>query len=54
MVITDSGYVCLEGNAPPGTAVWQCHQPLLSDPRARRFYETHGVIAAKKAVAKKD
>jgi hypothetical protein len=44
LVITDTGCCCLEGNSPPSTLVWQVHDPLLADPRVRRFYEAHGII----------
>jgi len=44
IVPTDAGPVWLEANVPPGTAVWQVHQPLLRDRRARRFYQSIGWI----------
>lgn len=44
LVITDEGCSFLEGNSPPGPYVWQVHAPLLADPRARSFYEAHGVV----------
>lgn len=44
LVITNTGCSCLEGNSPPGTYVWQVHDPLLADPRVRRFYQAHGII----------
>lgn len=44
IVPTEGGPVWLEANVPPGTAVWQVHQPLLADPRVRRFYEALGWI----------
>jgi len=44
LVMTEAGCCFLEGNTPPGLSVWQVHGPLLADPRARRFYEAHGVI----------
>jgi len=44
IAMTDSGYLVLEINPVPGMAVWQVHQPLLSDPKTRRFFERHGVV----------
>jgi len=44
LVITEGGWTCIEGNAPPGVVVWQVHQPLLEDPRARKFFESHGAV----------
>jgi len=44
LVVVEDGWTCLEGNSPPGLFVWQVHQAMLQDPRARRFYEHHGVI----------
>ncbi len=44
LVVTKRGCSCLEGNSPPGPLVWQVHQPLLANPRVRRFYAEHGVI----------
>jgi hypothetical protein len=44
LVKLDEGWVCLEGNSTPGYSVWQVHGPILSDPRARRFYQESGMI----------
>lgn len=44
VVISDEGYQVLEGNAPPGSKVWQVHQPLLADPRNRRFFARYGML----------
>ena len=42
VVVTADGIRLLEGNANTGMNVLQVHGPLLSDPRIRRFYESHG------------
>ncbi len=43
VVITETGYQVLEGNAPPGTKVWQVHRPLLADARNRSFFARYGM-----------
>jgi len=43
LVKTNDGWVCLEGNPAPGYQVWQVHTPVMQDPRARRFYQQHGM-----------
>jgi hypothetical protein len=49
LVVTADGVSCLEGNAPPGTYVWQVHEPLLADPRNRRFFEHRGALRGPRA-----
>lgn len=44
IAMTRSGYLVIEINPFPGMAVWQVHQPLLSNPKIRRFFERHAVI----------
>jgi len=44
VVMTDGGFSVLETNSTPGLAVLQIHEPLLRDPRVRRFYQAHKVI----------
>ena len=44
VVLTDGGFVILEGNNRSDVNLIQVHRPLLSDPRVRRFYRRHGVI----------
>jgi hypothetical protein len=44
VVMTDGGFSILETNSTPGLAVLQVHEPLLRDPRVRRFYQAHKVI----------
>lgn len=44
LVKLEQGWTCLEGNPFPGYAVWQVHSPILSDPRARKFYRDFGML----------
>ena len=44
LIVTEEGFSCIEANCPPGVAVWQAHTPLLVDSRARRCFETLGMI----------
>ena len=44
IIITDDGCSFIEGNCPPGTAVWQAHTPLLRDERLRRFFEQQEIL----------
>ena len=44
IVVTDEGYLIIEGNRRPDVNLLQVHRPLLADSRVRRFYERHGVI----------
>jgi len=46
VVVTDSGVVIIEGNHNINLGL-QVHGPLLENPRARRFFEYHKVIAAR-------
>jgi hypothetical protein len=45
LVVTEEGCSFLEGNSPPGTAVWQVHSPLLMNPLVRRFYREHSMLS---------
>lgn len=40
----DGSFVIIETNAPPGITAPQTHEPLLADPRVRRFCEYHGIV----------
>lgn len=42
---TDDGFKVLEGNAHVDVNSLQVHEPLLTDPRVKRFYERHGVLS---------
>ncbi len=44
VVVCPEGFSVLEINGSPGVRALQVHQPLFADPRARRFFEEHGVI----------
>jgi hypothetical protein len=44
VAITSQGMMIIEGNHCPETRVVQLDQPLLADPRVRRFYAHHGVL----------
>jgi hypothetical protein len=44
IVPTESGFRILEGNNHTDIKLFQVHQPLLQDPRVRRFFERHSVI----------
>ena len=44
VVVTEDGFVVLEGNNFSDVNLLQVHKPLLEDPRVRKFYEFHGVI----------
>ncbi|MDX1382669.1 MAG: sugar-transfer associated ATP-grasp domain-containing protein, partial [Thermoanaerobaculia bacterium] len=39
----EGGVQLLEANPAPGTIVWQVHEPLLADPRSRRFFTALGM-----------
>lgn len=43
-VVTDSGFQVLEVNGASDLTFLQVHQPLLTDPRVRKFYAHYGVI----------
>lgn len=45
VVVTEGGMSVIEGNSYPNPDVLQIHRPLLDDPRVRRFYRHHGVLA---------
>ena len=42
---TDDGFKVLEGNAHVDVNSIQVHEPLLTDPRVKRFYEWYGVLS---------
>jgi hypothetical protein len=44
VLITDAGFSVLEVNGSPAIHAHQVHKPVLADPRARKFYRTHGVV----------
>ena len=46
VVVTDDdgSFTIIEANASPDVDLLQVHEPLLDDPRVRRFYSAHGVI----------
>lgn len=44
LVVTEEGCTFLEGNSPPGTAVWQAHAPLLRDPCVKAFFARQGML----------
>ena len=44
IVTNDGEFTVIEGNNCSGVRVFQVHEPLLDDPRVRRFYERHGII----------
>lgn len=44
IVPTESGFRILEGNNHTDIKLFQVHEPLLQDPRVRRFFEHHSVI----------
>lgn len=44
VVVTETGFCVLEGNANPDLDLLQVHGGLLSDPGVRRFYEHHKVV----------
>ena len=45
IVVTDDGeFTVIEGNSCTDIDLLQVHRPLLDDPRARRFYEHHGIV----------
>lgn len=43
VVVTDDGFSVIEGNKNCDLGV-QVHAPLLTDPRARAFYASHGIV----------
>lgn len=44
VVLTDEGMSLLEGNSRPGVSLLQVHQPLLSNPQTKAFYEHHHIL----------
>jgi len=44
VVVCPDGFSVLEINGSPGVRALQVHEPLLADPRVRRFFAEHGVI----------
>ncbi len=44
VIISPDGPVILEANINSGMNVLQVHQPLLADPRARRYFAKRGVV----------
>ena len=47
VVITESGYSVLEANTQPALTALQVHEPLLKDPRNRRFFQRWGMVDGK-------
>jgi len=45
LVAQEDGWACIEVNPNPAVKVWQVHGGLLQDPRSRRFFQHHGVVA---------
>lgn len=44
VIVTETGPVILEGNSYSDVHLLQAHGPLLTNPRARRFYQAHGIL----------
>lgn len=44
LLVQDDGFCILEGNTRPSLISLQATRPILSDPRARRFLEHHGIV----------
>jgi len=40
----DAEPVMIEANASTGVIIIQVHEPMLADPRVRRFFEFHGIV----------
>ena len=50
LAVGEHGPIVVEGNAAlPNPNLLQAHRPLLLDPRARRFFEHHGIIGPRRA-----
>ena len=45
IVVTEGGFQVLEGNNSTSVDLFQVHEPLLSNPRIKRFYHYHNVIS---------
>lgn len=43
VIVTDDGFLLIEGNKFPELGVLQVHRPLMRDPRVRDFYREHGL-----------
>ncbi len=41
---SDGVPMVIEGNRASDVDIMQIHEPLLADPRRRRFYEYHGIV----------
>lgn len=44
VIVTDEGVSLLEGNSRPGVSLHQVHQPLLTNPQTKAFYEHHQIL----------
>ena len=44
VLVTEEGFHVLEGNNATGVNLFQVHEPLLRNPRIKRFYQYHNVI----------
>lgn len=44
IVVTDSGFLVLEGNNGPDIKLHQVHKPLLADERVRKFFHHYKVV----------
>jgi len=44
LLVQNDGFCILEGNTRPSLISLQATRPILSDPRARRFLEHHGIV----------
>jgi glutathione synthase/RimK-type ligase-like ATP-grasp enzyme len=44
IIITEKGYVVIEGNHNPSVRVTQMYFPLLEDERVRQFFSHYGII----------
>lgn len=47
VVVTDQGFVLLEGNNMPDVDLLQVHAPLLSDARVAAFFRAHGIVGSR-------
>jgi hypothetical protein len=43
VVITETGFRVIEGNANSDVDLLQVHKPLLVDPKIREFYRSYGM-----------
>ncbi|MBD3338146.1 MAG: hypothetical protein GF353_03495 [Candidatus Lokiarchaeota archaeon] len=44
LIITDRSFKIIEGNHYTDVNLLQVHQPLLTDPRTKKFYQYHNII----------